>query len=104
MISSFRRNLQAEHLSRLIDLAILPDSSSPSIRTIRTLAKQQLRDLAADIEGALGESPDPYTKAHLADCHTRIEKALDAAYTINSASPYGMGGLFMIGAEPKQDP
>jgi len=83
MISSFRRNLQAEHLGRLIDLALLPDSMSPTIRTISTLAKNELREIADDIENARNAGPDPYSDAHLTDSLVRIERALDAAYVIN---------------------
>jgi hypothetical protein len=85
-ISSLRRNLQAEHLNRLMGLA--RDHSSPiaAMRPIATLAKQELRDLATKIvefqqksEGKL----DRYTRAHLTDMQQRIEKFLDAQYVTN---------------------
>jgi hypothetical protein len=82
MISSFRRNLQREHVQRLVDLALLPNTPSPALRTISTLATQELRridEMAAEAEKA---APDPYTVAHLADVRTRIAKAMDAAYVI----------------------
>ncbi len=78
--TSFRRNLQREHVERLIDLALL-DSSSPSMRAIGTLATHQLRTIDKKAEKAMKDA-DAYTEAHLADLRTRIEKTLEAAYVI----------------------
>lgn len=80
-ISSFRRNLQREHTERLTTLALL-NSSSPTMRTISTLAATELRRIDALAEKSLKASPDAYTKAHLDDARTRIARALDAAYVI----------------------
>ncbi len=82
MISSFRRNLQREHVGRLIDLALLPDVPSPALRTISSMATQELRRIDKMAAAAGETSPDPYTDAHLADIRMRIGKALDAAYVI----------------------
>lgn len=82
MISSFRRNLQREHIQRLMDLALLENASSPALRTISTLATQELRRVDDMAKKAQDAGPDAYTKAHLADIRTRITKALDAAYVI----------------------
>lgn len=82
MISSFRRNLQHEHVGRLVDLALLEDSPSPALRTICSLARQELRRIDAMAKNAQDAKPDPYTSAHLADVRTRIGRALDAAYVI----------------------
>jgi hypothetical protein len=79
--SSFRRNLQREHVDRLTDLALL-ESTSPSMRAISTLATQQLREIDGWAEAAAGSSNDAYTEAHLADVRTRIEKALEASYVM----------------------
>ncbi len=81
MISSFRRNLQREHADRLIDLALL-DTSSPSLRTISTLAKGELRRIDSMCERALAATPDAYTSAHLEDVRASIGQALEAAYVI----------------------
>ena len=78
--SSFRRNLQREHVERLMDLALLSDTSSPALRTIGALATQELREV--DTIAASAKDGDAYTKAHLADVQARIGKALDAAYVI----------------------
>lgn len=82
MISSFRRNLQREHLQRLIDLALLEQTSSPALRTISALATQELRRINDMAERALDADPDPYTTAHLADVQTRIDKAMEARYVL----------------------
>ena len=82
MISSFRRNLQREHVQRLIDLTLLPDSPSPAVRTISTLATQELRRIDEAAKRSMNGSADPYSQAHLADIRTRIAKAMEAAYVI----------------------
>lgn len=85
-ISSLRRNLQREHLERLIDLTMPSRSSSPASRTISTLASQELRELVERINAcqeAAGERHDPYTTAHLTQARSRIEKALEADYILN---------------------
>jgi len=79
--SSFRRNLQREHVERMIDLALLGNTSSPSLRTISTLAAQQLRQISESAENG-GTSSNPYGAAHLADIQDRITRALDATYTL----------------------
>jgi hypothetical protein len=82
-ISSLRRNLQAEHVSRLIGLAKEHSSAIAAMRPIATLAKQELRDLSARIEAYLGAGQDKldrYTQAHLTDMKDRIEQFLDAEY------------------------
>jgi len=86
-ISSLRRNLQAEHLERLIDLT-LPDAGfTAAYKPISNLALVRLRDFKDKI-GAKQQSDmlDPYSAAHLAEAYVRIEKALDAQYIYNSSS------------------
>ncbi len=80
-LSSFRRGLQREHLGRLETLALL-DSSSPTLRTIATLATAELRRIDSMAERAQGANPGTYTAAHLGDVRTRIARTLDAAYVI----------------------
>jgi hypothetical protein len=79
-ISSLRRNLQREHLDRMIDLSLQRGSSS-STRSIALLARMTLETLGKSIENCLDEDLDAYTRAHLADARARISKALDASYT-----------------------
>lgn len=94
MISSFRRNLQREHLERLIDLSMGTDTMNASGMPVKTLAVAQLRELLGKVEGRTknGSGVDAYTMAHLGECKTRIEKALDAAYIYN-ADQIGGGSM-----------
>ncbi len=79
-ISSFRRNLQREHLNRLVSLSTNGGWYGASSRPLTNLARQELRDLKAQIDKANLDKMDPYSRSHLADAKTRIEKALEAAY------------------------
>ncbi len=94
MISSLRRNLQREHLDRLIDLALGQGASNASGKPVANLAILKLRQLDEKLAG-LVEKPsgnlDAYTLAHLTEAHHRIQKVLDANYTYNAG---GMGGGF----------
>ncbi len=85
MISSLRRNLQREHIERLIDLSMPGSVASPASRTIATLSTSKLRDLGDKLKTASGKSGlDAYTKAHLSEAALRIEKALDAQFIYNA--------------------
>ncbi|MFO0012753.1 MAG: zinc-dependent metalloprotease [Planctomycetota bacterium] len=88
-ISSWRRNLQREHLERLIDLAI-PNGGS-SNKVVSSLALQQLKEVKGKIDTVLtvGAGLDPYSQAHLGECQQRITKAIDAIYVYNQPA---MGG------------
>lgn len=86
MISSMRRNLQREHLERLIDLAIADETFDAASKPIATLAAMHLRDLHGKVESIderMGSKVDPYSRAHLQDVGHRIEQALDAQYVRN---------------------
>ncbi|MEL6395147.1 MAG: zinc-dependent metalloprotease [Planctomycetota bacterium] len=105
MISSLRRNLQREHLERLIDLTLPGTLRGASVNPIRNLATMHLRELHGLIgevkEGARGV--DDYTLAHLGEAHTRIAQALDAKYIYNT-DKIGGGGqpqIIFIGQDGK---
>ncbi len=86
LISSLRRNLQAEHLDRLIDLTLPGRSQSAAGRAISMLAAEQLRSIGQKIEAAqaaAADRHDPYTTAHLNQAAARVAKALDADYILN---------------------
>ena len=89
MISSFRRNLQREHITRLIDLALDDSTTGAASATIATLARFKLREIkdkaAAMADSRNTERLDPYTLAHLSEAAVRIEKALDASYIYNAS-------------------
>lgn len=82
MVSSFRRNLQREHVGRLTTLALLQGNTSPALRTISSLAAEELRRIDTMAERAQQVNPDAYTAAHLADVRARIDRALDAVYVV----------------------
>lgn len=87
MISSLRRNLQREHLERLIDLSKLSSRGVEASKPISNLVTEQLARLKREkidpvVQGKKGV--DPYTRAHLSDASIQIDKALKAAYVYRS--------------------
>ena len=105
MISSLRRNLQREHLERLIDLTIQSSWRGASQKPVSTLALSQLRRLNLQIGTVLEEQKgklDAYSEAHLSEAKHRIQKALDVSYTYNTSSGRGAGTIFILGSESKQ--
>ncbi len=104
MISSLRRNLQREHLERLIDLAMPGGGSSAASKAISMLSSETLRQIQKKIDACVAagaDRHDPYTTAHLSQAKSRIEKALDADYILNPSSGGGGGGgmIFMFGKD-----
>jgi len=86
-LDSIRRNLQREYVGRLIDLALATKSRTYP-RPARTLAWYHLRELKERIDGALdGQNAgrlDAYSRAHLTESRERIQRALDANFTLPS--------------------
>jgi len=84
MISSLRRNLQREHLERLIDLSKPDSRSTAANKPISNLVLEQLRQIKqSKIDPVLethDENLDPYTRAHLKDAGMQVKKALEAQY------------------------
>lgn len=105
MISSMRRNLQREHLERLIDLALASETYDAASKPIATLAAMHLRELKGKVESLTkgANKVDPYSMAHLQDVESRISQALDAQYIANQpdlsalAMPFGL-----FGQQPEQ--
>lgn len=85
LISNVRRNLQREYVSMLIDLS-LSDGWGWAPRAAETLSWDELRRLGGRIQKVLGDrggsALDAYTRSHLAETRTRIEKALEASYQL----------------------
>jgi hypothetical protein len=108
LISSLRRNLQREHLDRLIDLTMPGSGQGAAGRSISTLATEQLRQIVKKIEAAQAASADKhdaYTTAHLSQARDRITKALDAHYILNPSRNSSGGGLrIILGKETEQVP
>lgn len=83
-ISSIRRNLQREYLSRLGYLA-MGDTAAPA--DCQTVAYAQLTDLKNRVKVLLESNDvklDSYTRAHLLETSSRIEKILDARLTLSA--------------------
>lgn len=101
MISSLRRNLQREHLERLIDLTLPGNGSTAAYKAISNLCIMELRELKEGIDELMEaeDGLDPYSKAHLYEASQRIEKALDADYVYNQSSGMGGGLPFLIFGE-----
>ena len=88
LLSSLRRNLQREHLERLIDLMMQANGSNAAYKPIATLAMVQLETLKGKIDGTLekgGDKLDAYSRAHLLEASRRIESALDADFIYNAS-------------------
>jgi hypothetical protein len=87
MISSLRRNLQREHIQRLIDLVLNDPGDTAAYKPIGTLARMELRKLKGVIEKSqesCGEKMDVYSSAHLVESHERIARVLEAGYMFGS--------------------
>jgi len=84
-ISSVRRNLQRRHLEILVQMVL-----SPPGRTLpadaQALARITLEELSGAIAGVLNQEQasglDAFSRAHLHDVRLRIEKALNAEFTL----------------------
>ncbi|MHC5006028.1 MAG: zinc-dependent metalloprotease [Planctomycetota bacterium] len=86
MISSLRRNLQAEQLQRLIDLSMTDSGFGAAGRPIANLSTHKLRELDKKIADVLEESEgriDAYSAAHLGEAQVLIAQALEAQYIRN---------------------
>jgi hypothetical protein len=108
MISSLRRNLQQEHLDRLIELTLPPKFfDTEASKAISNIALVEVKKILANTERILKEAPgnlDPYTSAHLQKVQTQITKALNAEYIYNAnAIGGGGGGGFFLQLQPTSE-
>ncbi len=109
MISSLRRNLQREHLERLIDLSNAGDNGTAAFRPISDLATHTLRTLSSRMGSVLESSGakkiDPYTLSHLTESKARVDRVLDAAYISNAADmrPAAPSFLGFFGQESERE-
>jgi hypothetical protein len=106
MISSLRRNLQREHIQRLMDLVLKDPSGTAAYKPIGTLARMQLRDLKAKLGKSLetcGDKMDAYSIAHLTEAHQRITQVLEASYTFGNGQQALGGGQIIILSGEEQD-
>ena len=98
-VSSLRRNLQRAHIDRLIDMSMPGNGMGSASAPVSNLSRMQLREILSDIEGVKTRRLDAYSKAHLAEAKSRIERALDAQYMYNTNDigniSLDLGGMFM---------
>ena len=81
MLGQLERNLQNEHLNRMVSLATGMRWTGASGRTIQALAREELRAIRGLLpEGDALAGVDAYSTAHLRDVRERIDRALEAAY------------------------
>ena len=105
-ITSLRRNAQREHLNRLIDLS-MPSGSGWYTAPVSNLSRMQLRELKGTIDSAMrrkGSDLDPYSRAHLAEASSLIDRALNAQYLYNTddISSGGGGMMFPFLGQPSE--
>lgn len=101
-IHGYRRNLQRVHLEELIEFAM--DGSGWNPPAVITLAWLELKELKAKIDNARSATnleKDAYTRSHLEESSKRIQKALDAAYSLNKKPAFGGGFFIIIGEQPE---
>lgn len=101
MISSLRRNLQSEHLKRLIDLSMPNPRFGASGKAVSNLSVFKLREIKGKIDRIIERNAarlDPYTLAHLDESRVRIEKSLDAQFIYNTdaLNRGGGGGIIFL--------
>ncbi|MEE2907476.1 MAG: zinc-dependent metalloprotease [Planctomycetota bacterium] len=98
-VSSLRRNLQRNHVDRLIDMSMPSNGMGSAAAPVSNLSRMQLREILADIKDVKTRGMDAYSKAHLAEASSKIERALDAQYLYNtddiSGGSIDFGYLFM---------
>ncbi len=106
MISSLRRNLQDEHVARLIDLTLPAGRVSGAAgKPVANLAAHHLREVKGRIDDTLESSSgklDAYSLSHLESVQAKIEQALDAEFIYNSDDIAAGGGSIVIsfGSQP----
>lgn len=109
-ISSLRRNLQQEHLGRLVDLSIPGGGTNESDKPIANLASTELDRILASVNRVLSNGKarkmlDPYTAAHLAKLKEQVDKLKDSQFIYNASDVGGGGGgggFFFFQPEQKQ--
>jgi hypothetical protein len=75
-INSHRRNLQREHLRKLLGM-LLRDASVPE--DARTMSRHYLTQLRGTLEDRVGRAGDVETRAHLQETIARVQEALSAS-------------------------
>ncbi|HEX4857796.1 MAG TPA: zinc-dependent metalloprotease, partial [Usitatibacteraceae bacterium] len=76
-INPLRRNLQREHLRRVVNALVKPAPTTPA--DARALQRMNAQQLAAQIKAAMGKAGNKETKAHLAESLDLLSEALKAS-------------------------
>ena len=105
LVSSLRRNLQQEHLERLVDLSVPGDVRTEAYKPIANLASFELDRIVRKIDTVLtkgGNKLDPYTRSHLSELKEQVEKRRDAQFIYNAKDIKGgsSGGIIFLQEEP----
>jgi hypothetical protein len=80
-IDQLRRNLQRDHLRRLVNVLTKPAATTP--QDARSLQRLNAQQLAAQLRGALGKPANKETRAHLSECLDLLGEALKASIQRN---------------------
>ena len=75
-INPLRRNLQREHLRRVVNTLIKPAPTTPA--DAKSLQRANARQLQAQIRAAMAKAGNKETKAHLAESLDSLSEALKA--------------------------
>jgi Met-zincin/Domain of unknown function (DUF5117) len=106
-ISNLRRDLQREHLNRLVDLATPGTATGAAANQISNLAVFTLRNLQValteQLDGEAAGRLDDYSLAHLTEAHALIERTLDATYIYNADQMSGGGGMPFLLFQPTSE-
>jgi hypothetical protein len=109
LVSSLRRNLQQEHLDRLIDLSVPGDVRTEAYKPIANLASFELDRILKKIDTVLtkgGNKLDPYTRSHLVELKEQVEKRRDAQFIYNASDIKGgssSGFIFLQEEDRKRE-
>jgi len=81
-LSEMRRNLQRSYVAHLVFVLLQGEGRYPA--PVQTLARHYVGRLGRLVAEALvaGAGADTYTRSHLEECKARLERALEASYTL----------------------
>jgi len=98
LISSMRRNLQQDHVTRLIELSLPGGFSTEAFKPIMNQASFELTRILGSIVKVLEarDKIDPYSLAHLEKVKEQIEKARSGQFIYNASDLRGGGGGTII--------
>ena len=105
-ISSLRRNLQREHIERLIDMSMPSNGFGSAAAPVQNLGRMHLENLKGRATTFLNQNKgglDPYTEAHLRDSIALLDRVQEAQYIYNSNEMGGGGSTSSGRRGPRMD-